>query len=182
MTDKQPLSSVSDTVLDKPIKLEVDIVPVNKVHDYLQKKGWKPKKKTFDLHRINMGTLIRISRILLDIDVSIFDKNNLLESNYRAIDQYGEKLAECVALCIHNKKSEVPHSLVQMVLTSFTTAELSRVLSIVLKQMDVASFMNSIISIKGANILAKSTAGAKNASGMSQVAGEIIAPGEPSVA
>lgn len=180
MEDNKTLEAVADTVLDKPVKLEVDISPVNKIHAWLQKKGWKPKKKTFDLHRINMGTLIRISRILLSVDISIFDKSNLLESNYRAIDQYGDKLAECVALCIHNKKSEVPRSLVLMVLANFTTAELYRVLSIVLKQMDIASFMNSIISIKGANILAKSTASVKNASGMSQIAGEIIAPGVPS--
>lgn len=157
------LNNVADAVTDKPVRLTVDVFPQNRLHKFLLERGLVKNKRTFELRCVKMGTLIKISRLLLAIDISFFNKEKLMESNFIAVDKYAEILAECVALAIHNRKSEVPRSLVLFILTNFSTAELCHVLMLVIKQMDVSNFMTSIISIRGVNILANPTASVQNA-------------------
>lgn len=161
--EKIILGKSADTVVDKKTTITIDITPSNKLHKFLQQKGWLPKQKTFEISGTKMGTLIRISKLLLAIDLSEFDSNNVLESNYKAIEKHGRTLAECIALCIHNQKSEVPNSLIELLLNNLSTAELHGILGIILSKMDLKNFMSSIISIKGMNILVSPTANAQNA-------------------
>lgn len=161
--DNDILKNVADASTDKPVIITVDIFPQNRLHRFLLENKLIKNKRTFELRCVKMGTLIKISRLLLTIDITFFNKEKLLESNFIAADKYAETLAECVALAIHNRKSEVPRSLVSFILTNFSTAELCHVLMLVIKQMDVSNFMTSIISIRGVNILANPTASVPNA-------------------
>lgn len=140
------LKKVSDTVSNEPIIITVDIKPG---------KWWqfKQKKKVFSITNITLGSLIHIGGLLVSIDKSVFDPKNLLESNYKAMDKYGHTLAEIVAIAIHNKKGGPSRSLITFVETNFTAIELYNVMGVVIKQMDVSSFMSTIISAKGLNIL-----------------------------
>lgn len=174
------LNRVADAALNEPVKLEIDVKAKNYLHKVLQKIGWLKTKEKFEISGINMGTLIKVSRIVIGIDTSFFTKDNLLESNFKAMDKYGEDLAKCIAHCIHNKKSEPPQALINFILFNFTSTEMYRVLGIVIKQMDVSSFMSSIISIKGVNILVNPDANVQPVKEMSLQPGEIIAPGQPS--
>jgi hypothetical protein len=174
------LSHVSDVATQKAAELEVDILPTGKVHSLLQ--AWKvlPKKRLFTINPVTYGNLIRISKLLLSIDMSVFDMKNPLESNYHAIAGNAETIAKVVAIAIHNNRSEPPASLVQFILFNFTSNEMVGTLGIVLKQMNVAGFMTSIISVRGLNVLESGIASVKNAneSEMSPMdQREIIAPG-----
>jgi hypothetical protein len=174
------LSKVSDVTTQQPVELEVDVLPVNIVHQYLQQ--WKilPKKRRFTIGGTTYGNLIRISKLLLSINMKVYDLKNPLESNYLAIDQNAETIAKVVAIAVHNKRTEPPASLVQFILFNFSAAEMVSTLGIVMKQMNVTGFMTSIISVRGLNVLESGTASAKNAnenetSPMDQ--GSQIAPG-----
>ena len=155
------LNNVADAVIDKPIVFTVDIVAQNMIHRYLLKIGWIKRKKGFEIRCVKMGTLIRISRLLLSIDLSFFNKEKIVEGNYLAIEKNAQKLAECIALAVHNRESPVPKKLVSFILANFSTAELYACLLLVIKQMDLSNFMNSIITIRGVNILANPTANIK---------------------
>jgi len=63
-------------------------------------------------------------------------------------------MASVVALAIRNCDTPADTRLVNFILRNFTTKELMGVLAIVVKQMDLTSFMSSIISVKGLNVLA----------------------------
>lgn len=153
MEHKDTLARVAEATIDAPIELTVDIKPQNRFDAWLMRKKLLPTQKKIMLTGVTMGTLIRISRLLLDVDISFYLKENLTESNYLALSRYGETVARCVALCVHNKKSELPESLVVFITDNFTAKELLNVLTMVIKQMDVQSFMTSIVSLRGLNIL-----------------------------
>lgn len=174
------LKSVSDVATQKPVELEVDILPENIIHEYLQKWKLLPRKRQFTIQPITYGNLIRISKLLLGIDMKVFDMKNPLESNYLAISQYAETIATVVATAIHNRKCEPPPSLTTFILFNFTSEEMLHTLGIVLKQMNVSGFMTSIISVRGLNVLESAVANATSAN-KNEVSpvdqAETIAPG-----
>lgn len=161
--EKEVLGQVADVVTNEPITLSVDILPKNRAHAYLQRRGWLPTKKVFTLKGATLGTMVKISKLLLDVDISHFKTELLLDSNYRSISTDGPKMALAIAHCIHNRPGQPAKSLVDFILYNFTAQELYRTLTLVLKQMDVSSFMTSIIYIKGVNILDKQIASVKSA-------------------
>lgn len=153
MENKETLKQVADATIQQPITLDVDIKPRSRVHAFLQERGILPKKRALVITPIVLGNLMRISKILIDIDMTIYDVSNLLESNYQAIHRYGESMARIIAIAVHNKESEPPASLVGFILNNFTASELLGVVNVVGKQMELSNFMSSIISMKGFSVL-----------------------------
>jgi hypothetical protein len=178
MDKKETLEQVADATIQQPITLEVDIKPNSRVHRFLQDRGILPKKRALVLHPIVLGNLMRISKILVSIDMTIFDMQNLLESNYQAIMQHGEGMAKIVAIAVHNQKTEPPKSLEKFILYNFTAHEMLGVCGIVGKQMDISNFMSSIISMKGFNVLQSERKNAEKSIEVSPIErGSQIAPG-----
>lgn len=160
LKEKETLQQASDATVQEPVTIEVDVKPVHFLHRKLQQWGILPTKRVFTLHPITLGSLIKISKLLLDIDMSVYDLKDLMGSNYQSIAQHGELLAKIVAIAIQNNKQQVSEKLLQFILQNFTSREMLGVVSIVIRQMDLSNFMSSIISVKGMNILESKTAAA----------------------
>jgi hypothetical protein len=138
------LQNVASTVVSEGVTLVVDI----------RRKWWekllrRPSQRVFHIHPITLGSLVQISKRLLSIDTNISDMKNLLEMNYHLMEDHTRTAAEVVAIAIHNKPGEPPAALVRFIINTFTAKEVFSTLSIVIKQMDVTSFMSSIILVKG---------------------------------
>jgi hypothetical protein len=151
--ETEVLKKVSDVTLEEPISITVDVKPMGWIHRRLQKWGVIPKKRVFELKPITLGSLIRISKYLLEIDIRIPDRDSILDANYRALTEHGEKLAIVIALAIRNSKAPVDKNLVEFIKQNFTPKEILAVLGIVIRQMDITNFMSSIISVRGMNVL-----------------------------
>jgi hypothetical protein len=165
-SEKTILHSTAATVLQEPVVLEADIHGRTKLHRYLQQKGLAPVKRQLVIRPITLGNLVRISKILLGMDVQgKLDQNNVLESNYQLITDNAHHLAGIVAIAVHNQRSEPPASLVRFIEHHFTSRELQHTVNIVLKQMDLLSFMNTIISVKGLTVMSPKEQGSQIASG-----------------
>ncbi len=154
----ETLQQVADTTLQKPISLTVDVHARNKVHGWLLRWGIAPKQRVFVIKPIYLGTLVRISKALLSIEFKIPDNNAqkqgaLLDVNYEAIVAHSKTMAGIVAMAIVNADKEPDKKLVSFIIRNFTTKEMMAVLAHVLKQMDITSFMTSIISVRGLNVL-----------------------------
>lgn len=152
------LQQVADTALDQPLTITVDVAPQYWWQRWLQQWRIWPKKKQFQLRPLYLGTLLRISRILLAIQWKMPGKEeahqpNLLELNYEALQNHSGHLAQVVALAITNTDRAPSPALTRFILQNFTSKELMGVLALVLKQMDLSSFMISITSVKGLNVL-----------------------------
>lgn len=167
MDTKETIANVGSAVLEEPIRLEVTINAQSRLHEKMQKllPRYFPKKKIISIHPICMGSLVKISKLLLSIDKNVFDKDNLMDSNYAALEKHTDTMAKVIAIAVHNKKSDPPKTLVDLVIDQFTPKELMSTISIVLRQMDISNFMSSIISVRsGLSILEKQTASVTTAS------------------
>jgi hypothetical protein len=161
------LKKVADTILEEGIDIDFDVRSQGRWHSLLQWLRIKPKVVTKRLKPVTLGTLIKISKLLIDIDMSVFDMKNLLESNYQAIVKHGGAVAKIVAIAIDGRRADPPQDLVDMVIDNFTAKELQATTALIFGQMDIENFMLSIFSVKGGmQILEKS-----------QVQEELIAPG-----
>ncbi len=168
MQERDILKKAAETVTDEAITFEVDISPRNWFHAWQQRVGWKPKKATYKIRPLYMGTLKRISYILLKFKVGDFHPEKIL-AHFR--DNLGD-MAQIIALAITNSEALPAKSLTNLILWNFTRAELALVLKIVLHHMDVRGFMMCIVSARHLNIMETNP----------QETGEKIAPGTTSEA
>lgn len=170
-TMKEILQKSADTLLDRSVTFTVSVDPKSKLHRILQQLKIMPTQRVFEIQPLNFGTMIKISRVLLDIDVAVFRQTNMLEAVYKVLDTHGDKIASIVAMAFVNRKRDPEPSLIEFVKENFTSKELLQALMIVLNQMDVTSFMSSIVSMRGLNLLQETS---------QKVQEEIIASGNHS--
>lgn len=153
----EQLNKVPDAILQEPTIIEVDIKPCNWLHKLLQKLKILPKKRKYAIAPQCTGSLIKISKVLLSInfDASVLKSGigDYFQAGFKHMAEDGEKMARIIAYAIVNRKSDPPRKLIDLILDNFTSAELASTVSIVLAKMEVKSFMNSIILVRGMNLL-----------------------------
>lgn len=150
---KDTLEKVADTILDNHVTLTVTIEPKSRLDRILMRFGLKEKVKLLEIHPLNFGSMIKISRLLLNIDIEVLKSGNMLDAVYKIMDTKGDLIAKVLAVAIVNRKKDPPDELINFIKDNFTSQELLHALMIVLKQMDVTSFMSSIVSMRGINLL-----------------------------
>lgn len=145
---KQGLKDSADALTSKSLTIEIDIL-----HPTLLQRVRRQRKLKFVLHPACLGTLIKISKALLSIDVQEEDKGNLLHLSHRLMEAHSGTLAYVVALAIVNRKEEPPKELIEVLKYNLTPDELLHITKRVIQQMDISNFVASISLIKGANVL-----------------------------
>lgn len=149
----ETLNKVAETTLEQPMIITVDLIHGGWFQKLIQRLGLRPKQRVFEVKPITLGNLIRISQILLKIDEHILDQKNILPSIYQALSKHGSDLAEVVAIAVINTKAGPSQAVINMVREEFTPDELARTLSMIITRMNVSDFMQSIILIRGLNVL-----------------------------
>lgn len=164
---------VLDTLLDTPVKVEIDMLPKHIFHKLLQTLKIRPKKVVFEIRGATLRTMLRISKLLLSVKTKqLKSESDLLNFSYDSILSNTETLAKVIATAIHNKKSEVPKNLVDIILDNMTAKEVSFISDLVIEKLNVIAFISTISSIRGITLMEMSPKGS----------GEIIASGELSEA
>lgn len=155
MTDQAQtiLSATADTILEKPIRIEVDVLHPRWWEKIGMKVGMMPRKRSFDIRPATLGNMIRISKLLLPVDVDIYRKSPILDASYQLISEHARTLAHVLAIAVINTEKEPPASLIKFFLNNLTSKEVKQLAGIVIQQLDVGNFMTTIVSIRGRNIL-----------------------------
>lgn len=174
MEENKVLSKAADTLLDEPKDLSYDIKPKSRIHAILQQWGWMPKKRTVQITGSTLGTMIRLSKLLLSIDITPMPQDRLLDWSYEQIESGAPVLARVIAAAIHNKKSQVPESLVNEIMDNFTAQELLATSQIIIGQIDIMAFLTTIRSVRSASLLQQPELSLEKPE-------EIIASGEQSI-
>jgi hypothetical protein len=144
MEENKILSDAADTIIDSPVTFEITVK---------NKRMWQKPKRPFQITGASLGTMVKISKELLAIDLKTFDKGNILDSNYILIEKHAERMARIIAFAIVNNKADPPGSLVSFLLHNLTSVELQKLVNIVLKKIDITSFLTTIIMVKGMTIM-----------------------------
>jgi hypothetical protein len=164
MQDNQILSAVADTVLEKATRIEVEIVNPRWWESIgIRLKMIKPVR-SFSIKPATLGTMVRISQLLLDIDISPYQAgNNVLISSLPVLKNDGEKVVQAFAAAISNNRAGPSKSLIAFLRNNVTASDLMKIQKVVLTHLNVVPFMNTIILMRGGMSLLKP--GEKIASG-----------------
>lgn len=141
----------ADTLTQKPVEFYVDILNKTKFQRLLK----QPDKKLFKIYPAVTGTLVRISKELLSLPEAI--NPNDINAVYDSMNKHGLTMAKIIAIAVSNSEKEPSDDLIKFFLYNLTAKELKTLVNIVLKQMDVINFITSIVLVKGANILTKTS-------------------------
>ena len=158
-TDNQIRQDSIDSILEKGVDFTITVQNksiFNKLH-------LAPIKRTFVIYPIKMGSLLKISQILLDLDTEellgvMKDERkdvNILDLGAKNIVENKDKLIKMIAYGIVNSEKEPPKSLIKFLNENLTAKEGLKILTLVIQQMDVSPFLASLASLKGMNLLAK---------------------------
>lgn len=120
----------------------------------LRRIGIMPKVYRFVLYPLYMGSLTKISKIMVDMEFAEkVTKDNFQEIGIETMAKHTDDLIQIVSIAIHNKEGK-PNKRISRILKRYTTpTELLALLTFVVNQMDVSSFMKSIISVKGMSLI-----------------------------
>jgi len=152
MEEKKVLKSVAGTVLEEGVDFFIDVNNQNILH----KLRILPKAKHFTIKPLVLGTMIRVSEEIIDlVTVSEADLKgrSYLDVGAEQIIKNRDRMVNIIALAITNSESKPPKSLVAFLRKNLTANEMMGILKVVTRQLDVKSFLSSIMSVKGMSLL-----------------------------
>ena len=134
-----------DTVLQEGIDFFVDI----KNPTFWHKVRIKKKSKLFVIKPIVMGTLARITRICVDIDLmNEISKKDFMKHGVETMAKHTDNLLNIVALAISNNDKPLDKKLATFLRKNITPLEVLNLLTYVIAQLNTSPFMKSIRSAK----------------------------------
>lgn len=156
MNEANVLADVVNKLTNKPILISVLVKPKSKLHKLLMKLRLSPKSHDFELTPILVGNMYRISAKAVQIPDDVFSRG-VIESFMTSSFSHLDKLIYIVAVGLQNNSKEPSKSLIKLIENEFTAKDIAGVFNAIMSQIDVTNFMNSIISIKGSQILVKTS-------------------------
>jgi hypothetical protein len=128
-----------------------------------------PTEKVFSINQTTLGNLIRMSALLVEMGG---DLKQIAANPYETIEKFTPHMVRMVAISLYNRKNEPPMKLYRFVEDNVTAKEMLGLMGVLLSQMNVTSFISTIILTRGLNVLEMSQ----------QILGSSIAPGTQSAA
>lgn len=146
-----------DSILEKGVDFTITIQNKN----ILNKLNLIPPERKFVIYPIKMGTLLKISKILLDLNTdelvgamkSEGKEINILDLGAKNIVENKDKLIKMIAYGIVNSEKEPSKRLIRFLNENLTAKEGLKLMTLIVQQMDVNPFLASLVSIKGMNLL-----------------------------
>lgn len=140
----------ADTILQEGIDFIVEVEKQN----WLHRVGILPKEKKYIIKPLVAGTLIRISKIMVDMKFTEkISKEDFMTVGIELMSDNINPLVEIIAYAVTNSESKPSKKLLRFLRANITMVEILDLLSLVIKQMNVAPFMSSIISVKGMSLI-----------------------------
>ena len=150
-TEEPLLQSEGVIKLKKPVAIpvEVEITPLNKLHEKLQLHGLAPAKKTFSIPELSIGTCAAISRLFLSIKPDILSTGNIVIDNSQAFERHAGTFAQIIAVAAANQGGDYSKRLHRLILKEFSTKSLSMVMHQVINQMNIMHYMAAMFLLNG---------------------------------
>jgi hypothetical protein len=146
------ITNVVNAFTERKVRFDVRIKGRG-FRQWLRDKNLVRGARTFVLKPLSLGTMARVSEMLLKINTDAFKTEEPLAAAHTLIANDARKQAYIIALAITNSPEAPGKNLVDFFLHNLTARELDALVKHVVESMDVESFINSIVSIRGINIL-----------------------------
>lgn len=149
--DRKTISEAAENLFDKDVfTLTVKVREQIAKRTLLDRLSGKelPTERVFVIKPATVGTMLRIASKAVLLPETIFDGPEA-STILPLIHNHIEDLVYIVAAAIQNNKHEPDHELIEFIKNNFDAKDLFDVLGPTLKNIDMASFFNSIVLVKG---------------------------------
>jgi len=151
--DNETKGKALDSILEEGVDFSVSVTNPG----FLHRIGLLKTKRTFVIKPIRLGTLVRISKILLSIDGEIETKESVLSASVKRMAAHAEQFAEIAALAVTNDEKPPSRRQIRFLLHNLSVRELLTLIQLVIRQMDVSNFLLCIVSVKGMSLMSEAT-------------------------
>ena len=150
-----------DSILEKGVDFTVKVQKQNILH----KLHILPTEKQFVVYPLTMGTVLKISQILFDLNTDELDEPfnntekekdkqfNFLEAGVNQIIENKDKVIKIIAYGITNSKKEPSKQLINFLDNNLNAKEGLKLVTLIIQQMNVSPFLASLVSLKGMNLM-----------------------------
>jgi hypothetical protein len=150
-----------DSVLEKGVDFTIKVQKQNILH----KLHILPRERQFVVYPLNMGTVLKISEILFDLNTDELDEPlnnpdkekdkqfNFLEAGVNQIIANKDKVIKIIAYGITNSKKEPSRQLINFLDNNLNAKEGLKLVTMIVQQMNVSPFLASLVSLKGMNLM-----------------------------
>lgn len=149
------LLKVPGTLLQKPDIIKVSIVHPTKLQKLLIRAKLIKPCRVFEVPPLVLGKMIQISELLLKMDLSIIDKENVTKAGIKLVKEQHALYSETLAIAL-SKGRLSSKNVKQFIIDNMNASELLYLVTLVIKQMQLTDFIKSIVLMSGWNLLAKS--------------------------
>ncbi len=152
--EKKAVPRVVNTLIDEGVSFQVELNRKS-VWNRIRLlrfglKAFKMSEVEFTIHPISLGTLLKISKILVEMEVPGVDGNatSILDITAHSVVAHKDHMVRIIAYALVNERREPPNSLIRLLDDNLSSKELLQVLIQVVRQMDVTDFLACIVSMK----------------------------------
>lgn len=155
LTENEILKRKAELMLDEPVVIKITIDPKNWREKLLMKLRLKRSMYVYKVRGATIGTMIKISKVLLDIDYDEkpAEGEGQLTWGYQTIFDNAELCAEIIAIAIHNQRTDPPPIIKELIIDQFTAKQLKNTVLNVIGKMDVFVFTDTITLIRQMTVL-----------------------------
>ena len=149
---KEITQEAVDAILEKGVDFKITMSDPSLLCRLLQRLKILPIEKIFIIKPIRLGTLLKIAKILETIEPESLEvlKNEKADGIFgvgiKSIIENKDKIVLIVAHAIDRKKAKPPRSLIKFLDENLTPKELFKILTLVIRQMDVTDFLACMVS------------------------------------
>lgn len=139
-----------DAILEKGVDFTVTVAKPTILH----RLGLLRKERRFVIKPLHPGTLLRISRLILDMDIDVLRDagDDLFSKGVLSIDKHMDTMVKIIAHAIENAENEPSHRLMKYLRENLTVSEMLKIIILVTRQMDVKDFLACMVSIRNLNL------------------------------
>lgn len=150
MNDKEVLKKAAATILEKREKVRVNY----QNHSWLMRIGLMKPYREFEIKPLNMAKMIRISELLLGLEVDFGDNDKMLESIFKLIKENGDNLVKMAAVALSkSNRADAQDTLIDFLSLNMTSPQLLAITMAAVSQLNLNDFLSTIVSVRGLNVL-----------------------------
>ena len=113
-------------------------------------KAFMRSEVAFTIHPISLGTLLKISKSLIAVEMVGVDgkEASLFDITAHSVMANKDHMVKIIAYALVNARRDPPNGLIRFLDDNLSAKELLQVLTQVVRQMDVTDFLACIVSMK----------------------------------
>ncbi|MHA4844414.1 hypothetical protein ACX0G7_09630 [Flavitalea antarctica] len=126
----------ANTLLGEPVKVTITT--------YKKRRFWfrKAVRQDYEVKALSMGSLVRISRILVDLqDMTSVPIKGIINASLDSIRKHSRAMAEIAAIGFTNTKEAPAESLIDLIENNLAPAQLSDIVITIINQIEISKFM-----------------------------------------